>query len=351
MSQGSYALSAKSLFGLALMQSIVQGVLIPMLSSFLTTKSEHQLWFRIYVVLINALALAQTIIHIVHAFDALNGIPERTILVAVPPMLTGLICAAVQAFFIHRCWRIYQQRFLAIIPLLLLWLAAFVSNIILGAFTGKPVQSRLFEARPGTSIPVMVWFWLICSLLFDSITTSSTIIYIYRMGTVSDGNRRILVVVWNVIWASATPPFVLTIIAVIEELSLAARILTTAMIGNHHQGFCLVANDQPGRASTIMQGYIRRLFERPYPSPPTDLRSSQTQTTWAGRSAAGKMTVHTVDVELQPTSRPEAIGSNANDSGDLHPDNASTKPPTIVKRESDLGHTVHSIDLTWKQVS
>lgn len=133
------------------MQSIVQGVLIPILSSFLTTKSEHQLWFRIYVVLINVLALAQTIIHIVHAFDALNGIPERTILVAVPPVLTGLICAAVQTFFIHRCWRIYQQRILAIIPLLLLWLAAFVANIIMGATTGKPVQSRLFEARPGVS--------------------------------------------------------------------------------------------------------------------------------------------------------------------------------------------------------
>lgn len=189
----------------------------------------------------------------------------------------------------------------------------------------------------------MVWFWLISSLLFDSITTSSTIIYIYRMGTVSDGNRRILVVVWNVIWASAAPPFMLTIIAVIEELSLAARILTTAMIAKTFVLSLMI--------NLVGQGYIRRLFERPYPSPPTDLRSSQTQTTWAGRSAAGKMTVHTVDVELQPTSRPEAIGSNANGSGDLHPDDASTKPPTIVKQGSDLGHTAHNIDLTRGQVS
>lgn len=122
-----------------------------MLTTFLTTKSDRQLWFKIYVVSINVLTLTQTIIHIIQAFDILNGIPERTILLAMAPVLTGLICAAVQAFFIYRCWRIYRQRVLAIIPLLLLWLIAVVSNVIMGVFSGKPVQNKPFNGRPGVS--------------------------------------------------------------------------------------------------------------------------------------------------------------------------------------------------------
>lgn len=189
----------------------------------------------------------------------------------------------------------------------------------------------------------MVWIWLISSLLFDSITTSSTIIYIYRAGKGSDGTRRILVVVWNVIWASATPPFVLTLIAVIQDLPLVVRTLTTAMIAKVFVLSLMI--------NLVGQGYIRRLFDRPCPSPPANLQSSQSQTSRADEWAVRMTTVHTVDVELQPRSRPEAIGFSTNSSGELHPDNFSTKSPSIVKQEDDLGHTVHSIDLTWKQAS
>ncbi|KDN43378.1 hypothetical protein RSAG8_06162, partial [Rhizoctonia solani AG-8 WAC10335] len=59
------------------MQSIVQGILIPMLATFMTTKSSHRPWFKIYVFFVNILALVQTIIHIIQAFDIINAFGDR----------------------------------------------------------------------------------------------------------------------------------------------------------------------------------------------------------------------------------------------------------------------------------
>jgi H+/Cl- antiporter ClcA len=46
-------------------------------------------------------------------------------------VLTGLILATVQPYFIHRCWRIYQRRVVLTIPLLLLWIASSISGILI----------------------------------------------------------------------------------------------------------------------------------------------------------------------------------------------------------------------------
>ncbi|CAE6456338.1 unnamed protein product [Rhizoctonia solani] len=181
MNQGAYGLSTKPLVGLALMQSMVQGILIPMLTTFLATKSDRQPWFRIYVISVNILTLGQTVIHIIQAFDVISASNERVVLVAMAPVLTGLIGAAVQAFFIYRCWRIYHQQILVTIPLLLLWLVSLVSAITMGAFLTQSVGHRPDNAIPGTEISTVVW--VVSSLLFDLITTSSTAIYLYHVRT------------------------------------------------------------------------------------------------------------------------------------------------------------------------
>ncbi|CAE6427997.1 unnamed protein product [Rhizoctonia solani] len=357
MDQGAYGLPTKALVSLALMQSTVQGILIPMLATFITTKSDHRPWFKFYVVFVNVLSLGQTIIHIIQAFDAMNALTERIALVAAAPILTGLIGASVQAFFAYRCWRIYHQRILAIIPLLLLWLVALVSAIVMGAFL---VQTVVHGPTPGTDISTVIW--VISSLLFDLIATSSTVAYLYGVRKELSANRNTLLVVWNVIWASATPPFVLIVIALANgclgtttRSSGVISIMAAAMSGNslvisfysnpqtHHsiaKSFVLSL-----MINLVGQGYIRQRFERPYPSPPGNLQSSSNQTDRFSAPGTTELGAHITDVELLPRTSLGVVGTSDDGSGRCQFDNTSVACPSVIEKEGDLGHTVHDIQL------
>ena len=48
-----------------------------MIVAFLTSKRSDSKWLKGYVVLVNALIMAKTIIHIIQGFDALNQLPPR----------------------------------------------------------------------------------------------------------------------------------------------------------------------------------------------------------------------------------------------------------------------------------
>ncbi|CAE6442586.1 unnamed protein product [Rhizoctonia solani] len=322
------------------MQSIVQGILIPMLATFMTTKSNHRPWFKIYVFFVNILALVQTIIHIIQAFDIINAFGDRLLLVAAAPVLTGFIGASVQAFFAYRCWRIYHQRILPMIPFLLLWLVSFVSAIVMGAFLARPIGHRPDNAAPQIFISTI---WVISSLLFDLITTSSTIAYLYRVRTDLNANRNTLLVVWNVIWASAAPPFVLIVIALIDGYVVAnapgvVGVISVAMSAKFF-ALSLMIN-------LVGQGYIRRQFEPSYPSPPGNPQSSRSQTGNASELVTGGLTAHTNDIELLTRISPEVAGVRDDGSGTYHSDNVSIKNPSIVKQEEgDRGYTTHNIEL------
>ncbi|CAE6433050.1 unnamed protein product [Rhizoctonia solani] len=336
---GAYGLPTNALICLAIMQSTVQGILLPMLATFITTKSDHRPWFKFYVIFVNILSLGQTIIHLIQAFDVMNALTERVVLVAAAPILTGLIGAAVQAFFAYRCWRIYHQRILAMIPLLFLWLITLVSAIVMGAFL---VQTVVHGPTPGTDISTVIW--VNSSLLFDLITTTSTIAYLYRVRKELNVNRSTFLVVWNVIWASAAPPFVLVVIALVDgrmhsvgKSSGVVSILATAMSAKSFVLSLMI--------NLVGQGYIRKQFERPYPSPPGNLQSSQNQT---GRSSIPGTTglgAHIADVELLPRTSLGAVGASDDGSGRCQFDNISVTCPSIVEKEGDLGHTIHDIQL------
>ncbi|CAE6359087.1 unnamed protein product, partial [Rhizoctonia solani] len=132
MSVGAYGLSSHALVCLALLQGIIQGVLMALLSNFLTSKTNHPIWLKIYVIFTNILTGLQTVIHVIQAFESIDSaIPQAEKLVLAAPVLTGLISALVQPYFMHRCWRIYQRRIILVIPLVLLWITSFVSIISL----------------------------------------------------------------------------------------------------------------------------------------------------------------------------------------------------------------------------
>lgn len=58
---------------------------MPLLVTFLTSKRGHNPWFKIYVIYVNVISLAQTIIHTIQAFYFLGATPPRTT-VSVSPM-------------------------------------------------------------------------------------------------------------------------------------------------------------------------------------------------------------------------------------------------------------------------
>ncbi|CAE7103697.1 unnamed protein product [Rhizoctonia solani] len=335
--QGAYGLPTSALVGLALMQSIVQGVLIPMLTTFLTNKSDHQLWFKIYVVFVNVLTLGQTIIHIIQAFDVINAFGERVVLAAAAPVLTGLIGASVQAFFAYRCWRIYRQRILAIIPLLFLWLVSFVSAVAIGAFLVQSIGRRPDNATVETYTSTRIW--VVSSLLFDLVTTSSTIAYLYRVRKGFNGNKSTLVVVWNVIWASAAPPFVLIIITLVDGPIIAGgpSVIGTVAAAMSAKFFVLSI-----MINLVGQEWIRRQFEPSYPSPPGNLQSSRSQIDRSSKPVAG-LAAHITDIELLSITNPTVVDTSDGDSGKYHSENVSVK--SIAKQHEDLSHTIHDIRL------
>ncbi|KAH7336777.1 hypothetical protein B0J17DRAFT_443495 [Rhizoctonia solani] len=152
MAIGAYGLPTQALVSLALLQCGTQGVLVSLLANFLASKSDHHAWFKIYIVSANVLTAGQTVVHVAQAFETINLIPVRIALVAAAPVLTGLIGALVHAFFIYRCWRIYQQRLLPTIPLLLLWAISLVSAIMIAAYLAQSLIRPPDQATPSVAI-------------------------------------------------------------------------------------------------------------------------------------------------------------------------------------------------------
>ncbi|KAH7326910.1 hypothetical protein B0J17DRAFT_741326 [Rhizoctonia solani] len=217
---------------------------------------------------------------------------------------------------------------------------------IVSIFLGQSAGSRPVKLLVSPLINVPKILWLSSSLIFDSITTLSTIVYIYRAGMGS---------VAYVIWrgddipklnsqASAAPPLLLILIALIGGyIPFAIRKRTRSQL-KVAKFFVLSL-----MINLVGRGYIRRLFERPYPTPGT-LRSSRSQADRGGEPVSGGITAHTVDVELQLRARPEAIGTSAEGLGKCPSDEASIKSPSIVK-EDGLGHTTHNIELSSRLAS
>ncbi|CAE7144957.1 unnamed protein product [Rhizoctonia solani] len=235
MAVGAFGFSTKSLVFLAIMQCTVQGLLIPLFTTFLSSESNRRPWFKLYVVCVNVFTFGQTVAHVIQVFDAIDLVPAPAALVAAPPMLTGLIGAFVQAFFIQRCWKIYHQRILPIIPLLLLWLTSLIAAIGIGGYAIKLTVQGPANAINGLRVFAKIWGF--SSLILDTITTFSTIVYLYHIRKNLGSGHSVFVMVWQVMWTSATPPLILMVISIADgyAVSIGPRLagaISTAMTGS-----------------------------------------------------------------------------------------------------------------------
>ncbi|CAE6519702.1 unnamed protein product [Rhizoctonia solani] len=304
MTIGAYGLSAQALVSLAFLQCGTQGVLITLLVNFLASKSDHQIWFKVYVVLANTLTVGQTVIHVIQAFGAISNLtPVNRALELLVPVLTGLIGALVQAFYIYRCWRIYQQRILAIIPLLLLWIATLVSAIMMGGRIAQTLDRALDETTSGFSISRELWSF--SSLAFDTITTFSTFVYFFYIEL--NAHHGILVVIWRILWASATPPLALVAISIIDEYAVPSG---SGVVGDVAIGMMGKVYVLSIMINIVGRQYIRERFERRWatPSPPKKAWLRK-QTNQDSDLPVVHITVHTEETEFTTGTR--SISKNA----------------------------------------
>ncbi|CUA74271.1 hypothetical protein RSOLAG22IIIB_11082 [Rhizoctonia solani] len=233
MTTGAFGLPTKALVSLAIMQCATQGILIPLLTTFLSSESSRRPWFKIYVICANVLTAGQTVAHIIQVFDVLDLVPAPAVLVGIPPILTGIIGASVQAFFIQRCWKIYDRRIIPTIPLLLLWLTSLVSAMSIASYGIK-----LTVDGPANALRVSSKIWGISTLAIDIITTFSTIVYLYYVRKNLGTGHGAFMMVWQVMWASATPPLILMVVSIVGGSTISngprllAGALSTAMSGN-----------------------------------------------------------------------------------------------------------------------
>ncbi|CAE6506838.1 unnamed protein product, partial [Rhizoctonia solani] len=295
----------------------LSGILVTLLTNFLASKTDHQVWFKVYIFIVNVLTAGQTVIHVIQAFETIDLTPVHNTLVLAAPILTGLIGALVQAFFIHRCWKIYQQRSLATIPLILLWITSLVSAIMIGGYAAQSLTRPPSEATPELNVS---------SLLAErqeiaqiAATLSVPIVYFFCARKDLNARPSILAIVWQVLWASATPPLVLVIISIVDVYMIPGSPGITGVVAIGMMG---TVNNIPHYAprtyqvigkvyvlslmiNIVGQGYIRQQFERrwtPSLHEETWMREQADQICNVDRSMV-HLTVYTEEIELTTATR------------------------------------------------
>lgn len=111
--------------------------------------------------------------------------------------------------------------------------------------------------------------WSFSSLAFDMITTCSTVIYFFCVSKDLNARPGILLVVWQILWASAAPPLILIIISIFDGYIIPGKsgiagVIAIGMMGKFYVLSLMI--------NVVGQGYIRQEFERRWatPSPPRD---------------------------------------------------------------------------------
>ncbi|KAH7330718.1 hypothetical protein B0J17DRAFT_162524 [Rhizoctonia solani] len=257
---------------------ILQGILIPLLISFLTSSrvKNDKLLFRIYVIFINGLAFTQTIVHL---YDTLDFFDSRTpasrpAVLVLTPVLNVALGASAQLFFIFRCWRIYKQRVLFVLPLLALWLIALVPGLLMGYYFLESVKRSTL--RPAS---VALGVWIFSSFALEVCVTTTTVVYLFRTRTGLAEHNGVFKTIWQVTWVSAAPPPILMIIVWINAY----------IINNITHPITAVVVDMTGKAyvlslmiTIVGRGYIRARLDSSIPK-------------------SGLATVLTVEDDVPPT--------------------------------------------------
>ncbi|CAE6438134.1 unnamed protein product [Rhizoctonia solani] len=193
---------------------IIQGILIPLLANFLTSShlKRDKPWFKSYVIYVNALALIQTAVEIYGVLDYLDSrsIKVSPIILVLSPTLNVGLSASVQLFFIFRCWRIYEQRALFVLPLLALWLTALIPGLMTGYYLVETLRRSTIQPA---SIAMAIWTF--SSLLLELCVTVTTVVFLFRSRTGLVEHNGLFKIVWQVTWVSAAlPPILMVILSI-----------------------------------------------------------------------------------------------------------------------------------------
>ncbi|KAF8678892.1 hypothetical protein RHS04_04924 [Rhizoctonia solani] len=294
----AFGLSPNGQLALTVTQCIVQGILIPLFSTFLSTRSTRSAAFTTYVVAINLLCLGQTAISIIQTADLLNSAPFREPVTAnfaqfeICPLLipltfklllayashTVIIGTGVQAFFVDRCWRIFKKRLWPIIPFVLLALAGLAAGVLLVVSKSRLTMAILAsEARPqdealrgsldnadkllSRAVSVWAFSWFVLELGM----TITIIFFLYRVRTGLSMHDGIFSTIWQILCTSITPPFILMTMVIVDgyitpgylgvvakiSIASAAKFFTLSLMIN-----------------LVGQGRVREKFNRLHLSPP-----------------------------------------------------------------------------------
>lgn len=254
------------------MQCTTQGLLIPLLGTFLNSKQPRTWWFKSYIIYVNILCITQSAMAVLLGFDVYNPRSPRIVLIAAYPVLTAIIGASVQAFFVHRCWRILKQRTLLIMPLLLLALAALVSGILTGVFSVDWTRTDSVEKNK-----LALAIWASTTFALDLCMTTITIAFLYRTRTGLIEHKGVFRTIWQIMWASAAPPLFLMIISIVDGYivkggSHSVTSLAAAMTGKFFTLSLMI--------NLVGQGYVRQQLEQCFrtdsqPAPPSTSNRSR----------------------------------------------------------------------------
>ncbi|CAE6358168.1 unnamed protein product [Rhizoctonia solani] len=225
-------------------------------------------------------------------------------------------------------------------------MTSLVSAIMIGGYIAQALTLPRYKPTPGVSSlhNCISEVWSFSTLAFDIITTFSTIVYLFCARKDLNARPGILAIVWQVLWASATPPLVLVIISLVDHMIPGpdiVAIIAIAMMGKIYVLSLMI--------NIVGQGYIRQQFERRW-------TPSLHGGTW-GREQAGRtynvdrsmvhVTVHTGEIEFTTatisTSRNIGYeGSTEDELGRGITDAISLKDGDALKPY----YTTHNIKLT-----
>ncbi|CAE6438956.1 unnamed protein product [Rhizoctonia solani] len=238
----------------SLLHCTFQGVLSALFPVVMTREKEESWRFKTHIVLVNLLALGQTIIASMPVFSS-NSSGRSTSTRAppfLPPLFNAFLAILVQGFYIMRCWRILGRRWLHISPYLVLWLLAAGSSLAMSVLNSTQSRSENISEKQKITLGV----WAFSSFAVDLLMTITTGYYLYKTRTGSSQHHRsVFFTAWNIIWAAAVPPMALIIIVIIDGY----------MVPNSDHGAATFLTDLSGKiyALSLMitltgRGYVRQ---------------------------------------------------------------------------------------------
>ncbi|CEL56389.1 hypothetical protein RSOLAG1IB_07775 [Rhizoctonia solani AG-1 IB] len=253
MGAASFGLTSGQLVLLAILQGITQGALFPLLISFLASKRTNHRWFKIYVIFTNVLSLSHTIIRVVEAFSSLEPTPRLLPFELSSIFVTCSTAAFTQAFFIYRCWRIFNRRTIFIVPFLIALLTALVSGALIGLFSAGAIPHTWHM------IEIALATWAFSAFTLDFCMTLITIVYLYRLRANHNEHDSVFLTVWHVIWGSAMLPLCLMALVILDVYILPQSVLPSPLAAAMTEKFLLLS-----LMITLMgQGYVRRQLDQP----------------------------------------------------------------------------------------